>query len=213
MVKSLAVFAAGGGRRTHCGRCADDQANGFRLRGEGNGLIKNNFLRPLCKRCRRHHVWREAKLWTSRRRRGKCTDNLPFLVLSTVKSEWLRNHLQSLRSADFRMRWLVCLRKDAPEPQERRWVSWGDGRGAGLRQDCDKWVTRRERELQEHVRVCSYGAFSSQELIPDDSAAQIRYRSHYGHVTASTKLDTAHDSRLCQLHSGCWKTDNKDEYS
>jgi len=47
----------------------------------------------------------------------------------------------------------------------------------------------------EHARDCSSGGFALQELIPDDLAIQIWYRSHHGHVTASTKLDTAHDAQ------------------
>lgn len=207
-------LVGGGARRSHGGWCVDDQDNGFQLRREGSGLIRNNFLQPLCKRLCRNHVWREAKLWFSRRRKKD--------VLTI--SEFLRCLQQRVRgsgiiykvcvtywTAESRMRWLVCLGKDAPELQKRRRVSWGDGGGAGLRQNCDKWVTRWERELQEHMRVCSYGAFAPQELIPDDSAVQIWYRSHYGHVTASPKLDTACDASLCQFHSGCGKTDNKDE--
>lgn len=47
----------------------------------------------------------------------------------------------------------------------------------------------------EHARDCSSGGFALQELIPDDLAIQIWYRSHHGHVTASTKSDTAHDAQ------------------
>lgn len=52
----------------------------------------------------------------------------------------------------------VCLGQDDPELQKRHWISCRDVGGARLQQNCEKWVTRRERELWEHVRICNSGA-------------------------------------------------------
>lgn len=41
-------------------------------------------------------------------------------------------------NAESRMRRLMCLGKEVPDLQKRYQVSWGDGGGAGLWQDCDK---------------------------------------------------------------------------
>lgn len=155
-----------------------------------SGSIRNSFLQPLCRRLWRKHVWREAKLRASRRRRQDALTTSDFLCCLQQRmrgSGIVYKACVTYWTAESRMKGLACLGKDIPKLQKRRWVSWRDGRGAGLRQNCDKWVTRGEQELWEHVKVCSYGAFAPQELIPDDSGVQIRYRSHYGHVTASTK--------------------------
>ena len=107
-------------------------------------LIRNNFLWPLCKRLWRHHVWREAKLWTSWRRRRDVLTTSDFLCCLQQRvrgSGIVYKACVTYWTAESRMRWLVCLGKDVPELQKRHWLSWGDGGGAGLWQNCDKWVS------------------------------------------------------------------------
>lgn len=66
----------------------------------------------------------------------------------------------------------------------------------------DRWVRLGGVRALQH---CSSRGFALQELIPDDSAIQMWYRSHHGHVTASTKLDTAHDPRPVPASGGMLK--------
>lgn len=201
-------LAGGGAGRRHRGWWGDGQNNGFQMRREGSGLIRNNFLWPLRKR-----LWkREAKLWTSQSRRREVSTTFDFLCCQQQRmrgSGIVYKACVTYWTAESRMRWLVCLGKEVPELQKRCWVNWGSGGGAGLWQNCDKWV--KDGSGGSRNMWGSAAMEPSQELIPDDSAVQIWYRSHCGHVTAPARLDTAHDVSLCQLLSSCWKTDGKDK--
>lgn len=138
----------------------------FSWKREGRCLIRNHVLCSLFKRLWGHHMWREVNLWRSPEGEG----GMQWQQQGVQGSEILYKACVTSWAAESRTRWHVCLGKDIPELQKRCWVSWEMGREAGQQQNFDKWVTRQKQELREHVRVCSYGAFAPQELIPDDSA-------------------------------------------